>query len=142
MTHQKRKIFPENEQSPATKGDIDELAQITAKNFTHLEGRIAHIEETMVTKEDLEDFATKADLENFATKDDLKNFATKNDLNQLGEHVDKLDEDVHDLSNVVDRIDRTQKTILEVLDENNQLLKGIRRLPERVARLERYVFHR
>ena len=41
------------------------------------------IDNEMVTRSDLVNFATKDDLKNFATKDDLKNFATKVDLAEL-----------------------------------------------------------
>lgn len=61
-----------------------------------------------------------------ATKDDLKAFATKDDLKALDKKVD--------------RMTRGQKAMLGILEENNQLLKETRRLPERVARLERSVF--
>ena len=54
------------------------------------------MQEKMVTKEDLKNFATKDDLKNFATKDDLKKleekidtkFATKEDLKKLEEKID------------------------------------------------------
>lgn len=121
MTDRQRNGLREDEQAPATRGDVDELTRITADNFTCLEGRIVHIEETMVTKDNLENFATKDDLESFATKDDLKNVATKDDIR---------------------RLEAISQSLLVVLDENNQILKEVRRLPERVTRLERYVFRR
>ena len=45
-----------------------------------LEEMMEFLQENMVVKEDLKDFATKADLERFATKADLEHFATKADL--------------------------------------------------------------
>ena len=45
-----------------------------------------------------------------------------------------------DLVSKSGRLERSVKAILNVVQENNILLKEIRRLPERVARLERSVF--
>ena len=47
--------------------------------------------ENFATKDDLKNFATKAELKNFATKDDLKNFATKDDLKNFATKADLAD---------------------------------------------------
>ena len=64
------------------------------------------MQEKMVTKDDLKNFATKDDLKNFATKDDLKNFATKDDLKELEIRLDKK---------MDDKLDKQTKEIAEEL---------------------------
>lgn len=62
---------------------LDKLAEMTQREFLHLNGEIKDIQDNMATKEDLKLFATKKDLELFATKEDL------NDLR------DELKNDIH-----------------------------------------------
>lgn len=59
-----------------------------------LDKRLSTIENQMVTKDDLKDFATRDDLKDFATKDDLRKmesqfskFATKDDLKKIEEKM-------------------------------------------------------
>ena len=54
-----------------SKMTLDKLAQMTQREFLHLNGEITEIRENMATKEDLKLFATKEDLKLFATKEDL-----------------------------------------------------------------------
>ena len=70
---------------------LDKLAQVTQREFLHLNNKIEDIQENMATKEDLKLFATKEDLKSFATKEDLKLFATKEDLSDLR---DELKDDI------------------------------------------------
>ncbi len=108
--------FANNDSQPASKGDVrqaqDELAAATASGFNNVESRLTSVESRLEHIE--ETMATKEDLRQFATKEDLKQLATKNSV----------------------------AAVLAVVEENNQLLKEIRRLPERVDRLERSVFRR
>lgn len=92
---QKRKATIDNNNRPATKSDIDELAQITANNFDRIDNRMSSYEQD----------------------------------------VDKIRQDLK-------HIRGSQEAMLVVLEENNQLLKEVRRLPDRIGRLERSVFRR
>ena len=75
-----------------------------------------------------------------AVKAGFDHTATRDDLTTLDDKVTTLDGKFTKLDAKVNRLERGQKAMLGILDENNQLLKEIRRLPERVARLERSVF--
>jgi len=101
-----------------------------------------------------------------ATKNDLRTLKVelKAEIANVGDDVDKLaiatestfarverkistieknmttKDDLAKLDNKVEIITSSQRAMLTILDENNQLLKEVRRLPERVARLERSVF--
>lgn len=106
---------------PATKDDVrtavEELAEITNKAFIQTEKKMA-------------------------TKDDLKQLATKDDVSDLKENAASLKQGQQSLKKDVTSLKQGQEAMLGILDENNQLLKEIRRLPERVERLERSVFRR
>jgi len=68
--------------------DFGAFTAVSALSLIHPGDRNAYrfsssddwLQENMVVKDDLKDFATKADLERFATKADLEHFATKADL--------------------------------------------------------------
>jgi chromosome segregation ATPase len=79
--------------------------------------------------------AVKVGFDNTATKDDLKTI--ENDVGTLKSDVGTLKNDVEGLKTGQDRIERRLDGLMDVLDENNQLLKG---LPERVERLEQKPF--
>ena len=103
------------------------------------------MQEKMVTKDDLKNFATKDDLKNFATKDDLKNFATKDDLKNFATKDDlkKLEERMgnkfatkDDLKEMEIRIERKFDTKLDAKFEKQtkeiaEELKNIYSLTER-----------
>lgn len=82
--------------------------------------------------------AVKAGFDQTATRDDLATLDDK--VTTLDDKVTTLDGKFTKLDEKVNRLERGQKAMLGILDENNQLLKEIHRLPERVARLERSVF--
>lgn len=50
--------------APATRSDVEDLALLTDKHFRKANKRMDRLEQNMVTKEDLKQFATKEDLEN------------------------------------------------------------------------------
>ncbi len=64
-------------------GDLIAIRARTDAITVQVDAIKERIDNEMVTRADLENFATKDDLKNFATKDDLKNFATKVDLADL-----------------------------------------------------------
>lgn len=82
--------------------------------------------------------AVKVGFDNTAAKDDLAALDSK--VTTLDSKVTTLDGKFTKLDGKVNRLERGQKAMLGILDESNQLLKEIRRLPERVAHLERSVF--
>ncbi len=125
---------------PATKADLEYLRRDVITEIEGTEKRLNIRLDQMATKKELKNFATKDDLKNFATKDDLAVIVT--DQATMKGDINDLKNDVSDLNYKFDRIDRTQNTMLEILDENTQILKEIRRLPERVDHLEEAVFHR
>lgn len=98
---------------PATKGDLKILKSDVAK----IDDNVNNLA-----------IATKNTFDRIEEK-----MATKDGLTKLDKKVDKLDKKFF-------RLERGQKAMLGILDKNNQLLKEIRRLPERVARLEQSVF--
>jgi hypothetical protein len=63
---------PNNGDQPATQADLAIWGGELTRRIDGLEGRLDRIEATMVTKEDLEQFATKEDLQQYATKEDLR----------------------------------------------------------------------
>ncbi len=115
-----RKTRKADHDEPATKGfvrdAIDNLASAVKIGFDHT-----------ATKDDLAALDSKV-----ATLDDK--------VTTLDSKVTTLDGKFTKLDAKVNRLERGQKAMLGILDENNQLLKEIRRLPERVARLEQSVF--
>ena len=74
--------------------------------------------------------ATKRDVERAV--DELAQ-ATNNAFEQTYARMDR-----HEAK--TDRLENGMKAILAVVQENNQLLKELRTLPERVSRLERATF--
>lgn len=102
----------QNPNTPATRSDIDELAQATRHAFDR-------IERGMATREDLRDFVTKEDSARFATKDDLAPLATKDD---------------------VARVLRIQESILKTVESIDGRLAEMSDHTERIIRLEDEVF--
>ena len=97
-----------------SKMTLDKLAQMTQREFLHLNGEIAEIRENMATKEDLKLFATKEDLKLFATKEDLRQF--KGDI-----------------------IDEVRKENVKVLQSNDRVVTKLDiLLKEEVVRTEQY----
>ncbi|MEY4747640.1 MAG: hypothetical protein RLZZ416_689 [Candidatus Parcubacteria bacterium] len=74
-------------------------------------GLLVDMDERMVTKEDLKDFATKDYLKDFATKEDLKSFATKEDLKDFA-----TKEDLKNLATKGD-LERVKEEILKPLEK-------------------------
>ena len=75
-----------------SKMTLDKLAQMTQREFLHLNGEIAEIRENMATKEDLKLFATKEDLRQF--KGDIIDEVRKENVKVLQSNdrvVTKLD---------------------------------------------------
>lgn len=68
------------QQAEAIVGTVNRAMAFNEQVARDLAAIKARIDNEMVTRADLENFATKAELGRFATKDDLKNFATKADL--------------------------------------------------------------
>lgn len=100
------------------------------------------------TKNDLKTLKSelKAEIVNVGHDVDKLAIATKNTFDRVEGKIATIEknmatkDDLAKLDNKVDGIANGQKAMLGILDENNQLLKEIRRLPERVARLKRSVF--
>ena len=67
-------------QAHAIVGTVSRSMEISERIARDLGAIKARIDNELVTRSDLENFATKADLKNFATKDDVKNFVTKEAL--------------------------------------------------------------
>ncbi len=133
MTNPKKTRKDDNE--PATKGfvrealddAVDDLAQITNSAFAK-----------MATKDDLKVIETDVG----TLKTDVGTLKTdvgtlKTDVGTLKTDVGTLNDYVEGLSAGQDRIERRLDGLMDTLDENNQLLKG---LPERVERLEQKPF--
>ncbi len=64
-----------------SKMTLDKLAQMTQREFLHLNGEITEIRENMATKEDLKLFATKEDLGGL--RDELKDDIRKGTVDIL-----------------------------------------------------------
>jgi len=91
--------------------------------------------------------AVKVGFDNTATKEDVSDLkkditGLKKDTTGLKKDVASLKRGQQSLTKDVVSLKQGQEAMLGILDENNQLLKEIRRLPERVERLERSVFRR
>ena len=112
--------------------DRDLLLQIVHK--------MEHMEATMVTKDDLANFATKNDLANFATKDDLTNLVTKDDLrealddvkNELYHEIILCEKDIDSINEKLSFFNAAK------LEYDNQILfiKKLSDLETRVKKLE------
>jgi len=63
-------------------------------------------------------------------------------FNKVDERLKKIDKRFNKVDGHLGRLERGQEAVLNVLNENNQLLREIRHLPQRVERLERSVFRR
>ena len=68
------------EQAEAVVETVSEVNVLTQQVADDLSDLKSYIQENMVTRDDLKDFATRDDLKHFATRDDLKDFATRDDL--------------------------------------------------------------
>jgi hypothetical protein len=77
---------------------LDAMAREDAAFRSYVNKQFNRIDKTMVTKDDLKQFASKGDLRQFATKNDLlkvrAEMATKEDLSKLTEIVIKIAEKV------------------------------------------------
>lgn len=102
------------------------------------------LQENVVVKDDLKNFATKDDLKNFATKDDLKSLATKDDVNLLRKEFEafrvETDGNFRMLRNELDDI-KTQLRELEkrTIEDANVAAQDILKLQNRVSALEAQV---
>ena len=110
------------------------------------------LQEHMVVKEDLKEFATKEDLKEFATKEDLKDLATKEDIRKLDEKfearfekVDKRLESIDsrlvefqtELEDIKIQLAAVEKKLHEDTNALNSLLfSEVSNLKKRVAFLE------
>lgn len=103
-----RATFNNNSQY-ATTSDIEELAAITAKQFSIVDARFKIVDER---------------------------------FNKVDERFNKVDERLDKVDGRLGRLEHGQEAVLNILNENNQLLKELRGLPQRVERLERSVFRR
>ena len=85
----------------------DKMGEMILEQLFKMQEKMLHKEDlkNFATKEDLENFATKEDLKNFATKEDLKNFATKEDLKKLEEKIDTNYATKEDLKKIEAKID-------------------------------------
>ena len=68
------------EQAEAVVETVSEVNVLTQQVADDLADLKSYIQENMVTRDDLKDFATRDDFKDFATRDDLKDFATRDDL--------------------------------------------------------------
>lgn len=76
------------QQAEAIVGTVNRAMAFNEQVARDLAAIKARIDNEMVTRADLENFATKAELGRFATKDDLKNLATKDDLKNCATKAD------------------------------------------------------
>ena len=70
-------------QAEAIVGTVSRAMAINGQIARDLAAVKARVDNEMVTRADLENFATRDDLKDFATRDDLKDFATKVDIAEL-----------------------------------------------------------
>lgn len=60
---------------------------------------------------------------------------------RLQEQINQNTGAIDKLSDKVDHVERIFETVLFIVEENNELIKSLRRLPDRVERLEKTVYH-
>ena len=65
------------EQAEAVVETVSEVNVLTQQVADDLSDLKSYIQENMVTRDDLKDFATRDDLKDFATRDDLSAFVTR-----------------------------------------------------------------
>lgn len=105
-----------NNSQHATTNDIEELAAITAKQFNVVDDRFNKVDDRF----------NKVD-ERFK---------------KIDKRFNKVDDRLDQVDGRLGRLEHGQEAVLNILNENNQLLKELRGLPQRVERLERTVFRR
>ena len=126
MTDPKKPRNDDNE--PATKGlvrnEVAELAQAVKVGF-----------DNTVTKDDLKELEERVDKRFDRLEAGQGKLKAKQGKLEAGQ--DKLEAGQDKLEAGQDRIERRLDGLMDTLDENNQLLKG---LPERVKQLEQKTF--
>jgi len=126
----------------------------TAKDVKGLDKRVANVEQTMATRNDLKDLVTKEDAKNFATKKGLERFATKKDLEAVRDDVQKVEfqlklteqrfeqklEDTFSkyMKEMLDKFDRVISELQMIREESVFQQAQFERLVERVERLEQH----
>jgi chromosome segregation ATPase len=110
------KDVSEDDNRPATKGDVSELVQISGRSFGAVEEHFQRVEQQLDSTQDR--------------------------LDSVDERLSRVDQRLNGVDERLERLERGQEAMLGILNENNQLLGEIRRLPQRVERLERSVFRR
>ena len=132
-----------DDNKPATKADMIKVSNDISKLAIATKNTFDRIEAKMVTKNQ---FATlkkgQAGLKGDVATLKKGQAGLKGDVATLKKGQAGLKGDVATLKKGQAGLKQSQQAILGILDENNQLLKEIRRLPERVERLERSVFRR
>jgi len=87
-----------------------------------------------------EEMVVKDDLKNFATKDDLKNFATKDDIKDLKLHMNaRFAEISSELDDIKASLARLEKKTQE---DDDAMVLEIMKLKKRITLLEAQVFER
>jgi septal ring factor EnvC (AmiA/AmiB activator) len=86
--------------------------------------------------------ATQADLSLLAGEMTRRFDDAQHDVAQVRDEVKHIRQSVETVNTRIHRLEQGQQTLLEVVQSIDERLKQSRRLPERVARLERTVFPR
>lgn len=123
-----------NGNKPATRADIEELAQMSSHAFAKVVSK--EDAKQFLKKTDAKQFLTKEDAKQFVTKEDAKQFATKQDVQAVKKDVQEVKDKQDLMQSDIERLVQGVDKLLEDRQASPTGHSATHNIPQRVTKLE------